>query len=102
MQEAFKLTDAEVEIIRALVEGKSVKEICEERKRSMETVRTQMRSILAKTETRSQSELIRITMSLMDVVGQSAAGYWRLDLAGQYQTTAHCVSDDGAAGQPAL
>jgi pimeloyl-ACP methyl ester carboxylesterase/DNA-binding NarL/FixJ family response regulator len=72
MKEAFRLTDAEVEIIRGLVEGKSVKEICADRKRSLETVRTQMRSILSKTETRSQSELIRITMSLMDVVGQSS------------------------------
>ncbi|MGB8818716.1 MAG: PAS and helix-turn-helix domain-containing protein, partial [Rhizobiaceae bacterium] len=72
MKDAFKLTEAEVEIIRSLVEGKSLKFICEERQRSMDTVRTQMRSILAKTETRSQSELIRITMSLMDVVGQSA------------------------------
>ncbi len=72
MREAFKLTDAEVEIIRSLVEGNSIKMICAERKRSMETVRTQIRSILAKTETRSQTELIRITLNLMDVVGQSA------------------------------
>lgn len=71
MQDAFKLTDAELEIVRSLVEGKSIKAICAERKRSMDTVRTQIRSILAKTETRSQTELIRITLSLMDVVGQS-------------------------------
>lgn len=73
MKEAFRLTDAEVEIIRGLVEGKSIKAICAERQRSMETVRTQIRSVLAKTETRSQTELIRITLSLMDVVGQSVA-----------------------------
>ena len=73
MKEAFRLTDAEVEIIRGLVEGKSIKAICAERQRSMETVRTQIRSILSKTETRSQTELIRITLSLMDVVGQSDA-----------------------------
>lgn len=72
MKDAFRLTEAEVEIVRGLVEGKSIKVICEERKRSTETVRTQIRSILAKTETRSQTELIRITLSLMDVVGQSA------------------------------
>ena len=71
MQEAFKLTEAELEIIRNLVEGKSIKAICAERKRSVETVRTQIRSILAKTETHSQTELIRITLGLMDVVGQS-------------------------------
>ena len=74
MQEAFRLTEAELEIVRSLVEGKSIKEICAERNRSVETVRTQIRSILAKTETRSQTELIRITLGLMDVVGQSAEG----------------------------
>lgn len=74
MQEAFRLTEAELEIVRGLVEGKDIKAICTERKRSIETVRTQIRSILAKTETRSQTELIRITLGLMDVVGQPTDG----------------------------
>ena len=72
LKEAFKLTLAEVEVVRALVEGKSLKEIGVERNRSFETVRAQTRSILAKTETRSQTELIRITLSLMDVVTDAA------------------------------
>lgn len=68
MQEAFTLTDAEVEIVRAITEGKQLKDIAETRARSVETVRTQLRSILAKTETHSQSELVRVTLNLMDVV----------------------------------
>ncbi len=72
LKEAFKLTLAEVEIVRNLVEGKSLKEISAERDRSFDTVRGQVKSILAKTETRSQTELIRIVLSLMEVV--SAAG----------------------------
>ena len=68
MQEAFTLTDAEIEIVRAITEGKQLKDIAEARSRSVETVRTQLRSILAKTETHSQSELVRVTLNLMDVV----------------------------------
>lgn len=69
MREAFSLTAAEVEVVRALAEGRSLKEISEERGRSLATVRTQISAILAKTETHSQTELIRLTLGLMDVVG---------------------------------
>jgi pimeloyl-ACP methyl ester carboxylesterase/DNA-binding CsgD family transcriptional regulator len=72
LKEAFKLTLAEVEIVRNLVEGKSLKEISSERDRSFDTVRGQVKSILAKTETRSQTELIRIVLSLMEVVSNAA------------------------------
>lgn len=68
MREAFDLTLAEVEVVRSITEGQSPKEIAESRGRSLDTVRTQMRSILAKTETHSQSELVRVTIALMDVV----------------------------------
>lgn len=65
--EAFSLTLAEVEIVRSLTLGQPVKDIAESRGRSLETVRTQVRSILAKTETHSQSELIRVVLGLMDL-----------------------------------
>lgn len=68
VQEAFGLTAAEVEIVRGITLGLPVKDIAESRGRSTETVRTQIRSILAKTETHSQSELIRVVLSLLDVV----------------------------------
>ena len=71
LKEAFKLTLTEVEIVRNLVEGKSLKEISADRDRSLDTVRGQLKSILAKTETRSQTELIRIVLSLMEVVGNA-------------------------------
>ena len=72
MRDAFALTAAEVEIVRSLAEGRSVREISTDRKRSFATVRTQISAILAKTETHSQAELIRITLGLMDVVGTAA------------------------------
>ncbi|MEZ5796272.1 MAG: LuxR C-terminal-related transcriptional regulator [Paracoccaceae bacterium] len=67
VQEAFGLTPAEVEIVQGITLGLPVRDIAEARGRSAETVRTQVRSILAKTETHSQSELVRVVLGLMDV-----------------------------------
>lgn len=67
VQEAFGLTSAEVEIVRGITLGLPVKDIAEARGRSTETVRTQVRSILAKTEAHSKSELVRVVLGLMDV-----------------------------------
>ena len=67
IQAAFALTQAELEIVRGVTLGQALREIAEARGRSTETVRTQMRSILAKTETHSQAELVRVMLGLMDV-----------------------------------
>lgn len=67
VQDAFGLTLAEVEIVRGVTLGLPLREIAEGRGRSLETVRTQVRSVLAKTETHSQSELVRVVLGLMDV-----------------------------------
>jgi pimeloyl-ACP methyl ester carboxylesterase/DNA-binding CsgD family transcriptional regulator len=82
VQEAFGLTAAEVAIVQGITLGLPLKDIAESRGRSVETVRTQVRSILAKTETHSQSELVRVVLGLMDVAlipaqpgtGPAAAG----------------------------
>lgn len=66
--EAFGLTQSEVDIIKGLVEGSNLKQIADKRGRSLATVKTQLRSILSKTETHTQAELIRVTLGLMDVV----------------------------------
>ena len=67
VQEAFGLTVAEVEIVRGVTLGLPLRDIAEARGRSLETVRTQVRSVLAKTETHSQAELVRVVLGLMDV-----------------------------------
>lgn len=67
VQEAFGLTRAEVAIVQGITLGLPLKTIADDRGRSVETVRTQLRSILAKTETHSQSELVRVVLGLMDV-----------------------------------
>ncbi len=72
MRDAFQLTPAEVEVVRELAEGLSLREIAKRQKRSIETVKTHLSAALGKTGTRTQAELIRLTLGLMDVVGTSA------------------------------
>lgn len=67
LRAAFDLTPAEGEVMRALAEGQLLTDIAEGRGRSVETVRAQLKSIMAKTETRSQSELVRLTLSTMEM-----------------------------------
>lgn len=74
VQEAFGLTPAEVEIVQGITLGLPVRDIAEARGRSPETVRTQLRSILSKTETHSQSELVRVVLGLMDVAQLPTGG----------------------------
>jgi pimeloyl-ACP methyl ester carboxylesterase/DNA-binding CsgD family transcriptional regulator len=72
--ETFSLTGAEVEIVRSITLGIPVKKIAEMRHRSEDTVRTQLRSILGKTETHSQSELVRVVLGLADVAKMPSGG----------------------------
>lgn len=71
LKSAFTLTGAEIDIIRALTECLSLREIAEARGRSIDTVRAQLKSALAKTETRSQTELVRLALSMMDITSFS-------------------------------
>lgn len=67
LRNAFELTPAETEVIRALAEGQQLAEIAEARGRSIDTVRAQLKSIMSKTATRSQTELVRLTLSTMEM-----------------------------------
>ncbi|MCK0126414.1 LuxR C-terminal-related transcriptional regulator [Gelidibacter sp. F2691] len=67
LKRAFDLTGAEASVVQSLVECCSVKEIAEQRGRSVDTVRAQIKSILSKTETKSQIELVRLALSVMDM-----------------------------------
>lgn len=71
LHEVFGLSAAERDIVRALVDGKALKVIARDRDRSLGTIRTQLKSVLSKTRAQSQSELIRVTLSLMDVIERS-------------------------------
>ncbi|UYV38943.1 LuxR C-terminal-related transcriptional regulator [Rhodobacteraceae bacterium D3-12] len=67
LKSVFDLTPAEIEVLRALSECHGIKDIAEMRGRSVDTVRSQLKSLMAKTETRSQAELIRLTLATMDM-----------------------------------
>ncbi len=69
LSSAFELTAAETDVVRALIDCASVREIAERRGRAIDTVRAQVKSILAKTETNSQIELVRLVLSMMDIAG---------------------------------
>lgn len=66
LKAAFELTDTELDVLRQLVSGSSVKEICARTGRSEPTLRTHIASLLDKTDTRSQMELVRMTLALLD------------------------------------
>lgn len=62
--EAFGLTQAEAALAVDLLSGRSVGEVATCSGRSVATVRTHLASILAKTETTRQSDLVRLLMRL--------------------------------------
>lgn len=62
--ETFGLTPAEAGLAANLLRGLSVGEVAADSKRSVATVRTHLASVLAKTETARQSELVGLLMRL--------------------------------------
>ncbi len=67
LREAFNLTSAEVEVVRLLLNCQSTSEIAAARGRSLGTIRFQIKTILAKTQTHGQVELVRLILSMMDI-----------------------------------
>ncbi|MEP4197745.1 MAG: LuxR C-terminal-related transcriptional regulator [Aliishimia sp.] len=89
LEEVFNLTEAEQGVVRALVEGSDAKAIAGLRGTSEGTVRSQIKSILAKMNARSQSEVIRLVMSLRDVSAGAAgdgpsSDRWPADESGDW------------------
>lgn len=67
----FQLTVAEAEVMKDLTLGVSVKEIAERKHRSEATIRSHVSALLQKTGTRTQIELVRLALGLLDVADQS-------------------------------
>ncbi|SDD95417.1 alpha/beta fold hydrolase [Ruegeria marina] len=73
---SFGLSPAEVDIVRNLMDGRSLKEIAEKSRKSEHTVRNQTKSVLAKTGAPGQVDLIRLVAFLIDRGNQlSTAGH---------------------------
>ena len=60
LKNAFNLTLAEREVARALYEMRDTTQIAASRNTTLQTIRTQVRTILGKTETASQVDLVRM------------------------------------------
>lgn len=71
LRAAFDLTPVEAEVVRALTEGQTLQQIADTRNRSVDTIRAQLKSVMGKTETRSQTELVRLTLSTMEIAHYS-------------------------------
>lgn len=67
LRDAFALTQAEAEVLHALVDCGSLTEIATKRGRSLDTIRSQIKTIMSKTETRSQVELVRLALSVVEI-----------------------------------
>ncbi len=64
LSSVFQLTEAEQSIVRLLVEGKNTNSIVTERGTSEGTVRGQIKSIIGKMNLRSQTDIVRLVMTL--------------------------------------
>ena len=60
----FNLTPSEVDILELILDGQTPREIADARGKKLPTVRSQIKSLLEKTSTNSQVELIRMTTGL--------------------------------------
>lgn len=72
LKDAFRLSMAEVDVLRHLADGHGVNDIALLRARSVDTIRFQIKSILAKTGARSQLELVRIAISTAEMLHLSS------------------------------
>lgn len=62
--DAFSMTESEMEIAEGLCSGKSLAQISSERKRSIHTIRSQVKSLTQKSGTNSQADLVRVILTL--------------------------------------
>ena len=74
LQGSFGLTSSEIRVIHDLADGQSLRDAAYLHKRSEHTLRTQLKSVLAKTRSASQSDLMRTVATL---AAHAAAGATR-------------------------
>lgn len=106
LQGIFGFSKTELQIIAALLQGNSLAEFAAQRHRSLHTVRTQLKSALARTPCRTQAELMLLVRGLALVAAQEGAA---AEMAGDVVTTELadgsrlCHIEYGAPdGQPVL
>jgi DNA-binding CsgD family transcriptional regulator len=68
LKKGYRLTQAEIDVVEGLCLGATVTELCELRNRRLPTIRSHIKSILAKTGTRSQADLVRLVCCLASMI----------------------------------
>lgn len=64
LKDVFRLTNAEADIVRLLIDGRDIKAIADARNASEGTVRVQIKSITSKMNLRTQTDIVRLVMTL--------------------------------------
>jgi DNA-binding CsgD family transcriptional regulator len=78
LQQAFGLTAAEIRIAKGIARGEDLKDIAEKHGISIGTARAQLKSVMAKSETHRQSELVSLMMRLSGPMNFVENGIGRL------------------------
>ncbi len=63
LEQLYALTHAEAELVRMLSEGRSLDEVATARGVTMNTVRSQLKQVFSKTDTKRQGELVRLVLT---------------------------------------
>ena len=63
LETLYGLTRAEAELVRLVAEGHSLDEVASERGVTMNTVRSQLKQVFAKTDTNRQGQLMRLVLT---------------------------------------
>lgn len=63
LEQLYALTHAEAELVRLLSEGRSLEEVATARGVTMNTVRSQLKQVFSKTDTKRQGELVRLVLT---------------------------------------
>jgi DNA-binding CsgD family transcriptional regulator len=97
VSEAFDLTESEIAVIRLIMDGCNTKVIATRRATAEATVRSQLKSIFAKTGTSGQTELLRIVsgISLFQASRQSNIRAKELPLLKQIESQKRLIRISG-------
>ncbi|VAW01418.1 hypothetical protein MNBD_ALPHA06-1859 [hydrothermal vent metagenome] len=67
LREGFSLTKAEISVTNSIVAGHSIADIAKNSDKSINTIRSQLSSVLAKTGARTQSDLVRLIAGISQI-----------------------------------
>ncbi|HEY8156050.1 MAG TPA: helix-turn-helix transcriptional regulator [Myxococcota bacterium] len=63
LEQLYSLTPAEAELVQLLAQGRSLEQVATARSVTMNTVRSQLKQVFTKTDTKRQGELVRLVLT---------------------------------------